>query len=116
MVDTTIGRFRVRRASLGDIDALNRDQVTVDRINHPEPTDAQTVIVTSVERLWRIWVRRQRGHRRADPAHPILIIHIAPRRSPRRRRPLDLHWPLSNSAIASSCETAPGLPAATHSR
>jgi hypothetical protein len=39
----------------------------------------------------------------------------AARRSPRRRRPLDPHCSRSSSAIASSCETAPVRPAATHS-
>lgn len=34
---------------------------------------------------------------------------------PCRGRPLNPHYSPSSSAIASSCETAPGLPAATHS-
>ena len=54
---------------------------------------------------------------RANRAHSTLIRHVAAGGNTGRRGPLDPHGlPPSSSAIASSCETAPGRPAATHSR
>ena len=104
------------RAALGDaINSLDCDQVLFDDVHHPVAANPQTVIIASVEGICRIGVGDQSRDSKADAAHPILIFHVPPRRSSSSRRPLDLHWS-SSSAIASSCETAPGLPAVTHSR
>ncbi len=53
---------------------MNCDQVTVDHVRHPELADAQTVVVTSMERIWRTRVLGQGCHRNPDPAHPVLIL------------------------------------------
>ena len=74
------------------------------------------MVIAAVEGVRRVRVAGQLGDRAADGAHPVLVCQVAAGRCSRRGRPLDLHWPLSSSAIASSWETAPGLPAATHSR
>ena len=51
----------------------------------------------------------------ADRAHTVPVCHVAAGRNPRRRRPFDPHGSARSSAIACSCDTAPGRPAATHS-
>ena len=62
-------------------------------------------------------VTGERGDSCDDGSHTVLIMHVATRRYPRRRGPLNPQGPSrSNSAAASSCETAPSRPAATHSR
>lgn len=60
-------------------------------------------------------VNSQARYRRPDRPHAVLAGQVAASCRSRRRRPFDPHArPPSSSAIASSCETAPGRPAATH--
>src|SRR6266571_772553 len=102
---------------IGDaVDALDGDHLALDYIHHPVRSGAQPVIVAPVEGLGWVWVVSQLADGRADGTHPVLVCHVAARRCSRRGRPFDLHWPASSSVIASSWETAPGRPAAAHSR
>lgn len=72
--------------SPGDaVDAVDRDQVTFDQLHHAVRADAQPVILAAVERLTRIRVSGQRGHRRVDRSHAVLVVHVAARRRPGRR-------------------------------
>jgi hypothetical protein len=61
-------------AALGNsVDALDRDEVTVNHVNHSEPTDTETVIIPSMEGVRRIRVCSQRSYRHTDLAHPVLV-------------------------------------------
>lgn len=65
---------QVRCDLLGDpVNSLDCDQVTVDHVHNPELADAQTVIVTPMERLRRARVSSEVCHGSADPAHAFLI-------------------------------------------
>ena len=58
------------------IDAIDSNQVIVDRVHHAVPADAQPVVSAPVERLCRIRATGQGSDRSAYSAHPDLVVHV----------------------------------------
>lgn len=59
------------------VNSVDRDQATFDQVHHAVRADAQPVILAAVERLGRVRVAGQRGDRRVDRSHAVLIVQEA---------------------------------------
>lgn len=61
------------------VDALDCDQVILNDVHDPVLADSQPVIVTAVECFGWVRVLNQPDDSHANGAHPVLIVHVAPR-------------------------------------
>ncbi len=61
------------------IDSIDSDQVIVDRVHDPVPTDAQPMISAPVKRLRRIGINGQGRDGRANGTHSDLVVHVLAR-------------------------------------